>query len=234
MGYSNGENNKVTVRIFGQDYTIAGNASQKQMAEVAAYVNKMMTDLSHSLPRLNTVSLAVLTAVNTASDLYEAQDLVQEQESTIEDLRKRQTGLESLWENAKQSMQKFKDDADSSIAEKNAEIADLRARLDEMGQRSQMAVQADVISEEAAAELEALEEQLGEARSEAYAYRQELNELRQMIDQGAVQTERADNSREAVSLAAMKEKYKELENSFFDIQMENINLKNRLDELSKK
>ena len=38
---------------------------------------------------------------------------------------------------------------------------------------------------------------------------------------------------ESQSLADFHEKYRELENSFFDIQMENITLKNELDEYRK-
>ena len=70
-----GGTNKVTARIHGMEYTIAGTASSKQMSEVADYVDKMMNELGKGMPSsVTTLSLAVLTAVNIASQLYDAND----------------------------------------------------------------------------------------------------------------------------------------------------------------
>ncbi len=245
-----GDNNKVTVRIFDQDYTISGTVSQQQMTEVAAYVDKRMSDLGRTLTKkIPSVSLAVLTAVNIASDLYETQNLVQEQEAEIANLQSRQESLEKLWENAKLSLKSYKENADSSVSElkelrdlfesKNAELAELKSGLAEMTQKYEAAVQGGALSEEAAEEIENLESQLSEARAEAYAYRQELNALKKgaAADSQPVSEKSSSGtvkSNEEISLALLKEKYKEMENSFFDIQMENINLKNKLVEVKKK
>ena len=56
----------------------------------------------------------------------------------------------------------------------------------------------------------------------------ESDKLRERIKE--LEAERDSESQDA---SEIQDKYKELENSFFDIQMENLHLKNELDNLKK-
>ena len=56
----------------------------------------------------------------------------------------------------------------------------------------------------------------------------ESDKLRERIKE--LEAERDSESQDA---SEIQDKYKELENSFFDIQMENLHLKNELDSLKK-
>ena len=47
-----GENGKVTVKIYGQEYTIAGGDSGDRVVTVARHVDKVMTELAKALPSM--------------------------------------------------------------------------------------------------------------------------------------------------------------------------------------
>lgn len=231
--------NRVTVRIFGQEYTIAGNVPEERMTEVAGYVDRMMTEISRALPSLSTMSLAVLSSVNIASDLYESNRQIRELEEKNADLQKEQDGLVKLWEDAKLSFRRYKDEAENSVGQlqelqrifntKNVELNQVREQLEEMTAQYQKA-QADFDSSQTLlAEMSELEGKYRDALEQAESYRDEAMALRKEMEAA-----KRSRKNEDIGLEAMNDKYKELENSFFDIQMENINLKNELDELRKK
>lgn len=60
--------NKCNVEIFGQQYSIVGQESLSYMRQVASHVDEMMRQVADNNPRLDTTRLAVLSAVNIASD----------------------------------------------------------------------------------------------------------------------------------------------------------------------
>ena len=200
-----GDNSRVTVKIFGNEYTIAGGASDSQITQVAAHVDKLMTEISESAPSMNKISLAILTAVNISNDFFEVRERNTLLESEIGTLRKDAEHYVKLWEDAKASFKQYKEDAQNSIEQlqelqrifnmKNVELNKAKEALEDM----------TVKYEEIKAELE----------------EEKANNL--------------DSKQAAIADAdETLKKYKELENSFFDIQMENIQLKNELDNLRNK
>jgi cell division protein ZapA (FtsZ GTPase activity inhibitor) len=62
--------NKVTVRIYGQDYTITGEKSQAYIERVAQHVDEVMSAISDAVGGASASSLAVLTAVNIADEFF--------------------------------------------------------------------------------------------------------------------------------------------------------------------
>lgn len=60
--------NKCNVEIYGQQYNIVGKESLSYMRQVASHVDEMMRQVADGNPRLDTTRLAVLSAVNIASD----------------------------------------------------------------------------------------------------------------------------------------------------------------------
>ncbi len=61
--------NRITVKIFNDEYTIKGNAEVRHIQKVAGYVHEQMKNLSLKNPYLPPTKVAVLTSVNMADDL---------------------------------------------------------------------------------------------------------------------------------------------------------------------
>ena len=63
----------VQVQIFGQNYTIRGEADQNYILGVAAYVDRKMQDITEKLPTTSISSslskIAVLAGLNIADEL---------------------------------------------------------------------------------------------------------------------------------------------------------------------
>jgi cell division protein ZapA len=66
--------NKLNVPIFGDEYTIKGDADTSHIEEVASYVDKKMKELAKKYPVLSPKQVAVLTAVNIADELISLQE----------------------------------------------------------------------------------------------------------------------------------------------------------------
>lgn len=147
------ENNKVKIRIYGQEYTIVGERSQDEIIKAAQYVDERMQFIGRNSNLGSTTSLAVLSAVNIADEIFSIGD-------ELEQLRTLNSQLEA-------------------DAQKYVNLWD-------------------------------------EAKKNVIQYRNEIEDLRQKA---------SDDSQ----LKEIQRRYKELESSFFDLQMENVQLKSRLD-----
>lgn len=64
-----GEKTKVSVRFFGEEYTLVGQGNAEYIRELARYVDGFITEIKERNPKLTATQAAVLTAVNIA-DLY--------------------------------------------------------------------------------------------------------------------------------------------------------------------
>ena len=79
---------KLSVKIYGQEYTITGDRSQTYMGRVAAYVDEKMKQLSGVLPNGSVSELASLAAVNIADELFA-------NEHSVTELKNRNDQLEN-------------------------------------------------------------------------------------------------------------------------------------------
>ncbi len=151
------ENNKVKIRIYGQEYTIVGERSQDEIIKAAQYVDERMQFIGRNSNLGSTTSLAVLSAVNIADEIFSIRD-------ELEQLRTLNAQLEA-------------------DAKKYVDLWD-------------------------------------DAKKNVIQYRNEIEDLRKKA---------SDDSQ----LREIQRRYKELESSFFDLQMENVQLKSRLDKTEK-
>lgn len=76
--------NRITVDIFGQQYTIVGKESISHIRSVALMVDEKMREISSSNPSLDTSKLAVLTAVNAVNDFLKIKELLDRFETANE------------------------------------------------------------------------------------------------------------------------------------------------------
>lgn len=58
------EKNRITVDIYGQQYTIVGSESTSHIRYVANQIDEKMREIQQSNRTLDTTNVAVLTAVN--------------------------------------------------------------------------------------------------------------------------------------------------------------------------
>lgn len=201
------DRNRVTVRILGTEYTIAGDATREHMMSVADYVDNKMHDLMAGLPNRGKTDIAVLTAINAADDYFNLLKDTEDMRAQNVQLRKDVEHFSQLWEDAKRNFIQYKEEnqATSSdrltlqreLVEKNTTIADLRSRLTN-------------------------------AQDQITAL--------QVKNQGLVQRMQDQEERKTSSageIKALEEKCREMENSYFDLQMENIRLKGELERYKK-
>ena len=251
-----GDSSRVTVKIYDQEYTIAGNSSGEQIVVVANHVDTLMHELAAGLPALPVSSLAVLTAVNIADDYFAEKDRAAELESVITDLKKDANHYIQMWEDAKQSFKQYKEDAQNSIEQlqelqriynmKNVELSKANSALEEMKGRYE-SVRSDLLQAKseysrAKAEMEQAKSQANQARAGLKRAEEALSNAREELEEKEMELDitkedlekvKASQSAESADADELMKKYKELENSFFDIQMENLQLKNEFDKLRK-
>ena len=151
------ENNKVKIRIYGQEYTIVGERSQDEIIKAAQYVDERMQFIGRNSNLGSTTSLAVLSAVNIADEIF-------------------------------------------SIKEELEQLRTLNAQLE--------------------ADAKKYVDLWDDAKKNVIQYRNEIEDLRKKT---------SDDSQ----LREIQRRYKELESNFFDLQMENVQLKSRLDKTEK-
>ena len=100
---------KVTVKIFGQEYTIAGDKAAEGIEKIAEYVDNKMRLISRVAGDSGQGSIAILSAINVAEEYFDAL-------SQIEQLKISKTQLENdskyylkMWEDAKQNSMQYKE-----------------------------------------------------------------------------------------------------------------------------
>jgi cell division protein ZapA len=64
----------VTVQIAGQRYTLRSDADEETVRDIAAFVDKRMKDVQRHTRTADTQSLAILTALQIAEDLFGERD----------------------------------------------------------------------------------------------------------------------------------------------------------------
>ena len=80
---SQAEKNRLTVDIYGSQYTIVGTESKDHIRHVASMVDEKMREISSKNPSLDINKLAALTAVNAVSDYLKIKEKLQQLESEL-------------------------------------------------------------------------------------------------------------------------------------------------------
>ncbi|MDR0886907.1 MAG: cell division protein ZapA [Clostridiales Family XIII bacterium] len=199
--------NKVSVRIHGQEYTISGTKSREYIIKVADHVDRIMREISAGIGGGPLSQLAVLSAVNITDDYFTYMDSQKSRDQEKAELENNIERYKQLWEEAKQNFLNYKEDAKVTNEQKEGLQIKLNAK----------SIEYDNLLKAAAAKDEkivALETKI-EDLSKRIQYRED-EEL---------------NSSEAFK--DLEDKYKEIEGSYFELQMENIKVKGELERYKK-
>lgn len=193
------ESNKVTVKIFGQEYTIMGAKSREHIIRVADYVDVKMNEVSQALSAGPLSSVAVLSAVNIADDYFTQLERYEQLEASSQKAAKDAEHYVQLWDEAKKS----------HLIQKE-EMKEIDSKLEEQRGKYQE-------------EINRLKAALEEKEQEIQKMKDESAQI-----EGQIMASSGDMVNE------LEAKYKDLESTFFDIQMENIQLKGEIDRYKKK
>ena len=200
------ERNTVAVKIYGQEYNISGETSREHIMRVADYVDSKMQEIGDAVNTSNT-GVAVLAAVNIADEYFG-------RESEIDELKEKNDQLVSdtqryalLWEEAKQSLAQYKEEMAGSRAQQEENLRTLTDKNDRIAELTQ---------------------QLQEVTGHNEVLRARCEELTRRAESAEAAPEEAQRT-----IRELDAKNRDVESSFFDIQMENIHLKNELENLRK-
>jgi cell division protein ZapA (FtsZ GTPase activity inhibitor) len=201
------KSNRVTVRIYGQEYTLTGDLARDQIVRIAAYVDGKMVEMSKLAPSASHSQLAILAAVNAAEELFNLKGEVSDTDNHLRQLEKDSQHYAQLWEEAKKSFLQYKEDAQAA----NDQLTALKNQmLDVQMEMSQLKLENQELEEKADA----------------------LQKKNDNLSQRLVAQE-GDKESSVAQAKTLEAKYRELESSFFDLQMENIQLKGEIDRYKK-
>ena len=68
------EKNKVTVNIYGSNYTMRTAYNEEQVEKIVAYLNEKMQEVGLNQSRLNYRDVAVLAALNIVDELLNVKE----------------------------------------------------------------------------------------------------------------------------------------------------------------
>jgi cell division protein ZapA (FtsZ GTPase activity inhibitor) len=109
---------RVKVRIYGQDYTIAGDRDVETIKAIAACVDEKMREIGKNFATNAQGSLAVLAAINVADELFSAREEIAELHAAKEQMEKDAKHYMNMWDEAKKSFLQYKENAARSSEEK--------------------------------------------------------------------------------------------------------------------
>lgn len=223
------ETNKVSVRIYGQEYVLTGDKPRDHMIRVAAYVDTKIHEVAGGFKSGSQAALAVLSAVNIADEYFSVMDRVNESKIANEQMEGDIHRYEQLWEEAKKSLNDHKEESRRIYEEKEA----LTERFHAMERQMEEALRKQ--EREAQEALRQKEQETAELLSQKEREFQEaLFEKELMIEELTQSSENVEAQAERNSAQLVEEsesKYKDLENNIFDLQMENIQLKSEIEKL---
>ncbi len=74
----------IDVEIFGQQYTLKGDADEQYIRRLAAYVDEQMKAVAKGMKTATMSKLAVLAAINIAHELFRTELLHEQEEADVE------------------------------------------------------------------------------------------------------------------------------------------------------
>jgi len=194
---------KVTVKIYGQDYTFASAKPRDRIVAIANHVDEVIKGLVEQGADGSVARLTMLAAINIAEELFEERETKAEGERDKEQLRKDIVHFQQLWEEAKRSHLQYKDDAKAIQGQKDAIQEKLNAK----------SIEADNLARGA----EEREEAIRQLEDGLRAANEKLSSMNNQSEEGGEM------------IRELKAKLKEIEGNYFELQMENIQMKGDLE-----
>lgn len=200
-------NNRVTVKIYGQEYTISGEKPRDHIIKVADHVDDVMKEIDFALQDIPATKLAILAAVNITDEFFSLRDGYSELATEKEQLEKDKDHYIQLWDEAKKSFLQYKEDAQTALEQKDEAKSELMEKNRELND---------------------VNKALAEKEEKVVSLEKSVEKYTDML-----KTTEEGKTNSTAAVREWEEKYKEIEGNYFELQMENIQLKNDLERYKK-
>lgn len=202
------EKNKVTVIVYGQEYTISGDMPREYIMKIADHVDAKMKEVGEGTTQ-PTSAVAVLASMLVADEYYKLEEEKAALISQNLQLAENGRNYEKMWEEVKQSYAQYKD-----------EMSTLGALKDNL----------QAYANEKEAQANALAAELSQQQKYNNELRNRIEELNAQLE---VSVQRVNDAplEAQKHIEELENRCRDIESSFFDIQMENIHLKNEIETL---
>lgn len=100
---------KVTVKIYGQEYTIAGDKTEEEIQRIAEYVDNKMRLISRVAGEAGQGSIGILTAVNVAEEYFDALNQIEQLRISVTQMENDSKYYLKMWEDAKKNFAQYKE-----------------------------------------------------------------------------------------------------------------------------
>jgi cell division protein ZapA len=202
-----GADNKVTVKIYGHEYTISGERPRDEILKIAYKVDETMNEIAEALGSASLSALAVLTAVNIADELFTFKDEASDGEQEKEPLEKDIQHYLQLWEEAKKNFLQYKEDAQAQVEQKDR----IQDKLNQKSIENDALLKAASDKDNKISELE--------TRVANIAQRLKVRE--------------EGHASSSEQIRDLEDRYKDLEGNYFELQMEHTRIKGELERYRK-
>ena len=100
---------RVTVKIYGQEFTIAGDKSEEEIIRIAEYVDNKMRLISRVAGDAGQGSIGILSAVNIAEEYFEAVKEAEQLRIARQQMENDSKYYLKMWEDAKKNFAQYKE-----------------------------------------------------------------------------------------------------------------------------
>jgi cell division protein ZapA len=118
--------NVINVNINGMEYNLKGKENEEYLHKVARHVDKKLQDIMKGNSKLSISSAAVLTAINTADDMFKCDDAYEELQKDMDKLTEADNTLKKEIESLKKQLKYLEDyNAELQLKLKNTNALDV-------------------------------------------------------------------------------------------------------------
>ena len=117
--------NRVSVKIDGVDYNIAGEKPEAEIVKVAKYIDNELKEIFSKAPSLTKINAAILMSVNVADKLFDAR-------SENDQLKDKIEKLESSITNTSEDLEKEFDSVLEKLAQSDEMLAKVKSERDQL------------------------------------------------------------------------------------------------------
>ena len=175
--------NKVTVKIYGQEYTISGEGSREHIMKVADYVDSKMLEIGKAAPGTSPQTIAMLTAVNISDEFFTLKEETEELTKTNAQLKHDTEHYVQLWDEAKRNFMQGKEEAATANRQKEELMETLRQTQAELESAREEVRESKAKAEQSAnAELEDLQKKCKEMEVNFFDLQMENIRLKSEVD----------------------------------------------------
>ncbi|MDD4377220.1 MAG: cell division protein ZapA [Eubacteriales bacterium] len=103
------ETNKVTVKIYGQEYVISGEKSSEEIKKIADYVDGKMKLIGRVITDGAAGKIAILSSINIAEEYFDSLDQIETLKKGKEQLENDSKYYLKMWEEAKKNFIQYKE-----------------------------------------------------------------------------------------------------------------------------